>query len=84
MALSDGDRAILDFERSWWTLPRPKEVEIKDQLGLTRNQYYKLLQALIDSDDALEYDPLLIRRLRRSRDQRRRVRFAGRSAPSSR
>jgi hypothetical protein len=29
MALSDRDRAILDFERSWWLEPGPKEVAIK-------------------------------------------------------
>jgi hypothetical protein len=84
VALSDGDRAILDFERTAWMLPRAKDVEIREQLRVSPTRYYKVLQTLADSDDALEYDPLLVRRLRRSRDQRRRARFAGRSAPSSR
>ncbi|MCU1449384.1 MAG: hypothetical protein JWP02_1554, partial [Acidimicrobiales bacterium] len=29
MALSDRERAILDFERSWWAEPGPKELAIR-------------------------------------------------------
>ena len=80
MALTDRDRAILDFERSWWTLPGPKETAIRDQFELSPTRYYQVLNELIDSSDALDYDPLVVRRLRRMRDRRRRARYEGRSA----
>lgn len=80
MALSDRDRAILDFERTWWTLPGPKEVAIREQLDLSATRYYEVLNGLIDDDDAVEYDPLLVKRLRRLRARRRRQRYE--SAPA--
>jgi len=80
MALSDRDRAILDFERSWWALDGPKEAAIRERLGLSPARYYQVLGALLDSADAEAYDPLVVRRLRRLRERRRRARFEGRSA----
>lgn len=78
MALTDRDRAILDFERSWWTESGPKDTAIKERFELSGTRYYQLLGELLDDDDALEYDPLLVRRLRRIRDRRRRARVEGR------
>ena len=80
MELSDRDRAILDFERSWWRLPGPKEAAIRDHLSMSGTRYYRLLGDLIDEDAALQYDPLTVRRLRRYRDRRRRARYEGRRA----
>ena len=80
MALSDRDRAILDFERSWWAQPGPKGAAIRDRFALSPTRYYELLRALSDSDDAAAYDPLVIRRLRRSQSRRRRARLEGRPA----
>jgi hypothetical protein len=80
MALSERDRAILDFERSWWRESGPKEQGIRDRLDLSAARYYQLLNELLDDPAALEYDPLGVRRLRRLRDRRRRARFEGRSA----
>jgi hypothetical protein len=77
--LTDRDRAILDFERSWWMLPTSKGAGIREHLGLSPTRYYQLLSALIDDADAAAYDPLVVRRLRRVRRQRRRARFAGRT-----
>lgn len=79
MAITDLDRAILDFERGWWTLPGPKEHAIREHLGLSATRYYKVLNGLLDSPDAVEYDPLLVRRLRQRRDRRRRERYEGRA-----
>jgi len=78
MALSDRDRAILDFERSWWMLEGPKDTAIRERFELSGTRYYQLIAELIDDPEALEYDPLLIRRLRRARDLRRRARIEGR------
>ncbi|MDQ1440624.1 MAG: hypothetical protein QOG97_852 [Acidimicrobiaceae bacterium] len=80
MGLSERERAIIDFERSWWTEAGPKEVAIRTRFELSATRYYQLLGALIDSADAAEYDPLVVRRLRRVRDRRRRARYEGRSA----
>jgi hypothetical protein len=80
MALSDRDRAILDFEGSWWLEPGPKEAAIHARLQLSATRYYELLNALVDSADAQAYDPLVVRRLRRDRERRRRARFERRSS----
>ena len=84
MELSDRDRAILDFERSWWQLVGPKEAAIREQLDLSGTRYYELLQRLCDSPAARAYDPLVIHRLRRDRDRRRRARFEGPTAAGPR
>ena len=78
MALTDRDRAILDFERSWWTESGPKDTAIRERFELSGTRYYQLLTELLDDPEALEYDPLLIRRLRRMRERRRRARVEGR------
>lgn len=77
MALSDRDRAILDFERSWWTQPGAKAAAIRERLGMSPGRYYELLGALVASPEAGSYDPLLIRRLQRLRARRRRARIEG-------
>jgi hypothetical protein len=80
MALTDRERAILDFEQGWWSRPGPKEAAIREVFGLSPTRYYELLGGLLDSSAALEYAPLVVRRVRRDRDRRRRVRYEGPSA----
>ncbi|MBK5223417.1 MAG: DUF3263 domain-containing protein [Acidimicrobiia bacterium] len=80
MALTERDRAILDFERSWWSESGPKELAIHDRFELSTNRYYEILGELLDSPEALAHDPLVVRRLRRLRDRRRRERTEGRTA----
>lgn len=80
MPLSSRGRAILDFERTWWSEDGPKEVAIKQRFSLSSGRYYQLLNELLESADAMDYDPLVVRRLRRLRDRRRRARYEGRSA----
>ncbi|MCL2471585.1 MAG: DUF3263 domain-containing protein [Propionibacteriaceae bacterium] len=69
--LTDLDRAVLDFERQWWKLPLEKEQAIKQTFDLSGPQYYQILNTLIDRQEALAADPLLVKRLRRMRAQRR-------------
>lgn len=78
MGLSERDRAILEFEGAWWTEPGPKDVAIRARLGISASRYRQILGGLIDSEEAAAVAPLLIRRLRRERDRRRRERFEGR------
>ena len=85
MGLSARDRAILDFERSWWRLTGTKETQIRARLDMSSTRYYRRLAELIDDPGALAYDPLIVKRLRRYRDDRRRARYEGRRAdPGSR
>lgn len=77
--LSDRDQEILAFERDWWRLSTAKELATRDRFGLDARDYYRALSELIDSDEALELDPLLVRRLRRLRTTRRRARAARRT-----
>jgi hypothetical protein len=79
MPLTERDRAILDFERTWWSEPGPKEQAIRSRFDLSATRYYEILNELLERDDAMTYDPLVVRRLRRLRDRRRRARFEGRS-----
>ncbi|MGO1628917.1 MULTISPECIES: DUF3263 domain-containing protein [unclassified Microbacterium] len=80
MALHDQDRAILAFEAQWYRHAGAKEEAVRAELGLTPARYYQLLGRLIDTADALEHDPLLVKRLRRVRDER----VARRAAPLAR
>jgi len=76
--LTERERAILEFEGTWWSEPGSKEHAIRDRFELSPTRYYQLLNELIDLVGALAYDPLVVRRLRRQRDRRRRARFEGR------
>jgi hypothetical protein len=75
VALTEHEQAVLDFERSWWTVDGVKEVLIEERLGLTSSRYYQVLNELLDRPDALEHDPMVVRRLRRLRDRKRRARL---------
>ena len=77
-ALSERDREILLFERSWWKQTGSKERAVRDRFGMSTTRYYQILNELIDSTAALEEDPMLVRRLRRQRQARQRQRAARR------
>ena len=77
MELTDRDRAILDFERSWWAEAGPKEASIREKFELSATRYYQILNELLEAPEAYDYDPLVVRRLRRVRDRRRRARHEG-------
>jgi hypothetical protein len=74
MELTECERAMLDLERSWWTEPGPKEQAINERLEMSTTRYHELLNELIDRPEAEDHDPLVVRRLRRMRDRRRRTR----------
>ncbi|MFD5213058.1 DUF3263 domain-containing protein [Microbacterium sp. NPDC058345] len=68
--LTDRDRAILTLEAAWPRHGGMKEETIRAQLGMSPARYYQLLGRLIETQQALEFDPLLVRRLRRLADTR--------------
>lgn len=57
------ERAILDFERTWWREPGPKDQAIEMVLGLTAHAYYERLLRLVGRPSAFAYDPLTVKRV---------------------
>lgn len=80
--LSERDAKILDFERQWWKFAGAKEDSVRDLFHMSATEYYQVLNALIDSHEALAHDPMLVKRLRRMRASRQRGR-ASRSLQSA-
>ena len=76
MPLSDRDRDILRFEGEWRRHVGAKEEAIRSDLGISPARYYQLLGRLIDTTDAQEHDPMLVKRLRRIRDARQQDRLS--------
>ncbi|HOB05818.1 MAG TPA: DUF3263 domain-containing protein [Propionibacteriaceae bacterium] len=74
LSLRDAD--ILDFERHWWKSPGAKDQTIRERFDMSPTRYYQVLNNLIDTHEALAADPLLVKRLRRLRAERRRQRSA--------
>jgi hypothetical protein len=76
--LDERARAILDLEREAWKLTEPKARVIRERFGISVTRYHQLLTRTLDEPAALAYDPMLVRRLRRVREARRRRRVADR------
>lgn len=76
--LSERDRSILEFERQWWKYAGAKEQAIRELFDMSATRYYQILNNLIDTHEALAFDPMLVKRLRRMRAARQRARSARR------
>ena len=74
--LSQRDLDILDFERTWWKHAGVKEQAIKDRFEMSATRYYQILNELLEQPAAMEYDPILVKRLKRLRVYRQRQRVA--------
>ena len=72
-SLSPTEAEMLAFERQWWKFAGAKEQAIRELFDLSATRYYQVLNRLIDRPGALQYDPMLVRRLRRTREARRRT-----------
>jgi Protein of unknown function (DUF3263) len=72
------EREILAFEGQWWKYAGAKEQAVRELFDMSATRYYQVLNALIDRSEALAYDPMLIKRLRRLRATRQRTRAARR------
>jgi len=75
-ALTDRERELLAFERQWWRYAGAKEQAIREVFDISATRYYQLLSELIDLPAALAHDPMLVKRLLRLRETRRRDRSA--------
>jgi hypothetical protein len=76
--LTAREQEILAFERQWWKYAGAKEQAVRDLFDMSSTRYYQVLNALIDRSDALAFDPMLVKRLRRMRQSRQRARSARR------
>jgi hypothetical protein len=76
--LSERDQRILEFERQWWKYAGAKEQAVRDLFDMSATRYYQVLNALIDRPEALAFDPMLVKRLRRLRAARQKARSARR------
>ena len=76
--LTEREREILSFERQWWRYAGAKEQAVREKFDMSATRYYQVLNALIDRPDALCFDPMLVKRLRRMRAARTRARSARR------
>ena len=76
--LTDREREILSFERQWWSHAGAKEKAIREVFELSATRYYQVLNDLLDKREAVEADPMLVKRLRRLRAVRQRARSAKR------
>ncbi len=63
--LSPLEESILAFERTQWRKASAKDDAIRARFAMSPAAYYSLLSRLIESDEALAYDPLLVQRLLR-------------------
>jgi hypothetical protein len=75
MSLTERQQAILDFERGWWTEDGVKDLLLRERFQCSADDYYGELNGLLDNPEALAYDPLVVRRLQRARERRRRLRL---------
>ena len=78
VSLSERDQMLLEFERQWWKYAGAKENAIRALFDMSATRYYQVLNALIDSEAALVFDPMLVKRLRRMRAERQKQRSARR------
>ncbi|MDJ0497229.1 MAG: DUF3263 domain-containing protein [Acidimicrobiia bacterium] len=69
--LSQRDVKVLEFESAWWHYPEPKDRAIREYVGMSATRYYQALRRLVDDDEAIREYPLVIRRLRKMRRERR-------------
>ncbi|TDQ04615.1 DUF3263 domain-containing protein [Labedaea rhizosphaerae] len=76
--LTSREHAILAFERQWWKYAGAKEQAIREIFDMSSTRYYQLLNELIEKQEAVQADPMLVKRLRRLRAGRLRARAARR------
>lgn len=68
--LTHTDRKLLDIAGTFYLYRGAEEQSIIDATGMSRTRAYQRINALIDTEAALAYSPLTVKRLRRRRDER--------------
>ncbi len=78
--LNERELAIIEFESSWFTLDEDRHDAIRARFACSVEEYNLELNRVIDHPAALLADPLVVRRLRRHRERRRRALIDGTAA----
>lgn len=76
--LTEREQAILAFERQFWKYAGAKEQAIRELFNMSATRYYQILNNLIEKREAVQADPMLVKRIRRLRAGRQRARAARR------
>ena len=63
---------MLDFERTWWQVDSPREEAIRARFDCSTDDYYAELNRVLELPEAMDHDPLVVRRFQRRRVRRRR------------
>ena len=71
MTLTERDMAIIEFERSAWKSSENKQQSIRQAFSISPARYYQLRDSPLDKPEALQFDPMVIKRLQRDRKVRR-------------
>ncbi len=75
--LAEREQAIIQFEGTWFTLDEDRHLAIRARFACSAEEYNLELNRVIDHPAALSFDPLVVRRLRRHRERRRRALLDG-------
>lgn len=81
--LTETEARVLEFEKQWWRYAGAKESAIRELFDMSATRYYQVLNALLDNPAALAAEPMLVKRLRRMRQERHRERSARRLSGGS-
>ncbi len=81
--LTETEARILEFEKQWWRYAGAKESAIRELFDMSATRYYQVLNAMLDNPAALAAEPMLVKRLRRMRQERHRERSARRLSGGS-
>ncbi|WP_414941590.1 DUF3263 domain-containing protein [Amycolatopsis sp. cmx-11-51] len=76
--LGERELDMLAFERQWWKYAGAKEQAIRERFSMSSTRYYQLLNRLLEKTEAMQADPMLVKRLRKTRAARQRNRAARR------
>ena len=68
---TDEHRRMLDFEQTWWSYAGSKTAEIREQFSMSSTHYHLELNAVLELPEALDYAPMVVKRLQRRRTARR-------------
>jgi hypothetical protein len=75
--LSERHAAMLDFERSWWSNDEPRDQIVRARFQCSPEEYDAEITIVLENPDAVEHDPLVVRRLKRLRLRARKARIDG-------
>ena len=78
--LNERELGILQFEATWFTLDEDRHDAIRARFACSVEEYNLEINRVIDHPAALLADQLVVRRLRRHRERRRRTLIDGAAA----